>query len=110
MGSTHWYLVGFATLAVTAQAGLGIAAITVYWVPPWIRRRVVRPKLWGWGALAAAVGMSLFMFLGPFSGPDIDMAPYVLGGMALFVAGQVVQMLGQRPGSRDAVLPDTEAR
>ncbi|MEU0431209.1 hypothetical protein ABZ153_06095 [Streptomyces sp. NPDC006290] len=106
----HWYLVGFAALAVTAQAGFGIAAITTYWIPPWFRGRVVRPTLWGWGALAGAVGVSLFVFLGPFHGSDADMTPYALGGMALFLVGQTAQMLGQRPGSRAAVLPDTEER
>ncbi|MEV8034806.1 hypothetical protein [Streptomyces sp. NPDC086182] len=104
----HWYLVGFAALAVAAQAGFGIAAITMYWLPPWFRGRVVRPKLWGWGAVAGAGGMALFMFLGPFHGPDSDFTSYALGGMALFVMGQAAQIMGQRPSGREVVLPDTE--
>ncbi|MET9890795.1 hypothetical protein ABZZ47_11355 [Streptomyces sp. NPDC006465] len=105
----HWYLVGFAVLVVTAQAGLGIAAIKLDWVPPWLRPRVLRPKLWGGGALAGAVGMSLFLFLGPFHGPDADLTVYALGGIALFIASLVFQTLGQRPG-REAVPPDTRLR
>ncbi|MCX4988689.1 MULTISPECIES: hypothetical protein [unclassified Streptomyces] len=105
----HWYLVGFAALIVTAQAGLGIAAITLDRVPPWLRRRVLRPKLWGAGALAGAVGMSLFLFLGPFHGPDADLTPYAMSGIALFIASLVLQALGQRPG-REAVPPDPRPR
>ncbi|MFJ8994370.1 hypothetical protein ACIRQH_28705 [Streptomyces sp. NPDC102279] len=85
-------------LAALVAAGLGVAAIATYWVPPWFRRRVVRPRLWGWGALSGSVGMSLFMFLGPFHGPDADMTPYAMTGVALFVVGQALQMLGQYPG------------
>ncbi|MGW3666607.1 hypothetical protein [Streptomyces sp. NPDC005141] len=105
----HWYLVGFAALIVTAQAGFGIAALATDWVPPWVGRRVLRPKLWGGGALAGAVGMSLFLFLGPFHGPDADLTPYAMSGIALFVVSLVFQALGQRPG-REAVPPDTRPR
>lgn len=97
----HWYLVGMAALAVTGLAGLGIAAITTGWVAPWGRRRVLRPKLWGYGSVVSAVGMSLFMFLGPFRGPDADLTPYAMTGMTLFLAGSVLQVAGQRPGRSD---------
>ncbi|MET7739735.1 hypothetical protein [Streptomyces sp. NPDC005385] len=92
------YLAGLAALVAAGVSGLGVAAIATYWVPPWFRRRVVRPRLWGWGALSGSVGMSLFIFLGPFHGPDADMTPYAMTGMALFLAGQALQMLGQHPG------------
>ncbi|MFF0136357.1 hypothetical protein ACFYRN_07910 [Streptomyces sp. NPDC005227] len=94
----HGYFVALAALVAAGVAGLGVAAIATYWVPPWFRRRVVRPRLWGWGALSGSVGMSLFMFLGPFHGPDADMTPYAMTGVALFVVGQALQMLGQYPG------------
>ncbi|MFJ4891585.1 hypothetical protein ACIP5U_16770 [Streptomyces sp. NPDC088788] len=94
----HGYLVGLAVAAVTVGAGLGVAAIAASWVPPLVRRRVVRPRLWGWGALSGSLGLSLFMLLGPFHGPDADMTPYAMTGMALFLAGQALQILGQYPG------------
>ncbi|WP_406473791.1 hypothetical protein [Streptomyces sp. NBC_01615] len=94
----HWYLVAFAVLAVTGLAGFGIATITTGWVPPWARRRVLRPKVWGYGSVLSAAGMSLFMFLGPFRGPDADMTPYAMTGLAMFLAGTVLQAAGQRPG------------
>ncbi|MFJ9138029.1 hypothetical protein ACIRRT_33710 [Streptomyces sp. NPDC102256] len=103
----HGYLVGLAVAAVTGGAGLGVAAIAASWVPPLVRRRVVRPRLWGWGALSGSLGMSLFMLLGPFHGPDADMTPYAMTGMALFLVGQALQMLGQYPG-RVAKSPHTD--
>ncbi|MFB7247069.1 hypothetical protein CW362_04130 [Streptomyces populi] len=106
----HWYFVAGAVLVVMAQAGLGAVALTRQWIPPWMRSRVVRPKLWGRGALTGAVGWSLFMFLGPLRGPDAGMMPYALGGMVLFIAGLGVQAAGQRPGRRPVVPPAPEGR
>ncbi|MGQ4378686.1 hypothetical protein ACN6K9_001336 [Streptomyces sp. SAS_267] len=106
----HGYFVGGVVLIVAAQAGIGTAALTRYWIPPWVRPRVVRPKLWGWGALTGAVGWSLFMFLGPLHGPDAAMMPYALGGMALFIASLVVQMVAQRPGRGPVAPPDPGRR
>lgn len=105
----HWMLVALAALAVSGLAAIGIAGITTGWVPPWGRHRVLRPKLWGYGALVGAVGMSLFMFLGPFRGPDAEMTPYAMTGLAVFLVGTVLQMAGQRPG-RTAVQPATTDR
>ncbi|MER5904245.1 hypothetical protein ABT150_29785 [Streptomyces mirabilis] len=95
----HLYLVGFVALAMTGLALMGIAGIITGWVPPGWRRRVLRPKLWGYGAVMGAVGMSLYMFIGPFRGPDLSMAPFAMTGMAMFFAGLWLQTLSQRPGS-----------
>jgi len=109
-GSMHWYFVGAAVLVVVMEEGFGTAAVRRDGVPPWVRPRVVRPKLWGWGALTGAVGWSLFMFLGPLRGPDAALMPYALGGMALFVVSLVVQMVGQHPGRRPVVPSDPGGR
>ncbi|MEN1887711.1 hypothetical protein [Streptomyces mirabilis] len=45
--------------------------------------------------------MSLYMFIGPFRGPDLSMAPFAMIGMALFIAGMVLQMASRRPGGPD---------
>ncbi|MET7986266.1 MULTISPECIES: hypothetical protein [unclassified Streptomyces] len=103
----HWYLVGIAAVFVAAHAGFGIAAVTVYWVPPWLRRRVVRPKLYGWGALAGAVGLGLIMFPGPFHGRDADLTPTAMTGIPFFVVGMVLQGMSQHPGRRGALPADT---
>ncbi|MEU2866722.1 hypothetical protein ACIQWL_42405 [Streptomyces mirabilis] len=94
----HLYLVGFAALAMTGAALMGIAGIVTGWVPPWLRPRVLRPKLWGYGSVVGAAGMSLYMFIGPFRGLDLSMAPFAMTGIALFIAGMVLQMAARRPG------------
>ncbi|MEU4083836.1 hypothetical protein [Streptomyces aureus] len=106
-GSMHWYLVGFAALAVAAAAATGIAALTAVWVPPWARRRVVRPQLYGWGALATAAGAGLFMFPGPFHGRDADLTLTALVGIPLFFLGAVLQAMSQHPGRRGPAPTDT---
>jgi hypothetical protein len=103
----HWILVTVAVIALVALAGAGVAAITTGWLAPWGRRRVLRPTLWGYGAVVGAVGMALYMFLGPFRGPDLAMAPYAMSGMALFFVGLALQWAGQRPGRPTSlVTPD----
>ncbi|QIY73220.1 hypothetical protein HEP84_32890 [Streptomyces sp. RLB1-33] len=98
----HLYLVAFAALAMTGAALMGIAGIVTGWVPPWLRPRVFRPKLWGYGSVVGAVGMSLYLFIGPFRGPDLGMAPFAMTGMALFIAGLVLQIASRSPGRADA--------
>lgn len=91
----HMYLVVAAAVAMALLAGAGIAAVTAGWVVPWGRSRVVRPKLWGYGALLSAAGGTFFVFLGPLAGAYGPL-PW-LGWLAL-MAGLGLQMLAQRPG------------
>jgi hypothetical protein len=92
------YVEAVGALALVCLAGIGLAGITTGWIPSFGRSVVLRPKLWGYGALVSAVGMALFMFLGPFRGPDMGMAPYALGGMAVAFVGMALQMAARRPG------------
>ncbi|MFF3203429.1 hypothetical protein [Streptomyces sp. NPDC002962] len=95
----HWSLVVTAVVCVTVMAVVGVSAVTREWVPPFGRRRVLRPRLWGVGALMSALGLSLFMLLGPLASGDPAVNFYVpLAGMAVNFAGLGVQMLAQRPG------------
>ncbi|MER5403354.1 hypothetical protein [Streptomyces sp. NPDC002769] len=91
-----WVTVG--VLVLGALAGAGIVAITTGRLPPFGRDRVLRPRLWGYGALVSAVGLGVFLFLGPFHGPDLSMAPYALSGTAVFLVGSALQMAARRPG------------
>ncbi|MEU4926566.1 hypothetical protein AB0G54_08680 [Streptomyces yokosukanensis] len=71
-------------------------AVVTEWVPPFARRRVLRPRLWGYGTLVSAVGFALFMFLGPLADAGLDVLPAT--GWCLWMAGMAVQYLGRRPG------------
>ncbi|MET7698496.1 hypothetical protein [Streptomyces sp. NPDC005485] len=96
----NWLAVAGA-LVFTALGALGVVTLTTGRVAPWGRGRVVRPRLWGYGSLVAAVGGALFLFLGPLSGPPHGVRGAVAwGGWAVFMAGLTLQYLAQRPGRR----------
>ncbi|MFJ9864560.1 hypothetical protein [Streptomyces sp. NPDC101165] len=96
----HMYFVVAAWLAVALLAAGGIVSIVADWVPWPARRRVVRPRLWGYGTLVMALGLSLLLFLGPFDDAGFGGVGF-FGYLALFLAGFIIQALAQRPG-RDA--------
>jgi len=81
--------------ALTVVAG--ISAIATGWVVPWMRGRIVRPRLWGCGALLTTAGMALFQYGSEVRG--MTTVDVVFGcAMVVFVTGCVLQYLGQRPG------------
>ncbi|WP_225838942.1 hypothetical protein [Streptomyces sp. NK08204] len=91
----HMLMIVASVLIVALMAGFGLAAVTTGWVIPLGRHRVLRPRLWGYGQLAGAVGISLWMFLGTIP-HRFDALPLI--GWLMFMAGLGVQMLAQRPG------------
>ncbi|MFE7932736.1 hypothetical protein ACFU6S_29225 [Streptomyces sp. NPDC057456] len=102
----HWTLVVTAVVCVTLMVVAGLAAVTREWVPPFGRGRVVRPRLWGAGVLASALGLSLFLSLGPLAFSDLAVNLYIpLAGMAVNLAGLAVQMLAQRPAHAPRLPP-----
>ncbi|MEU9476815.1 hypothetical protein [Streptomyces sp. NPDC048191] len=96
MTGMHMFLVVVAVVAVALMGVAGAAAVAAQWLPPVARPRVVRPRLWGYGALANAVGLGLFMFLGPLADAGLDVLP--AAGWCLWMAGMAAQLLAQRPG------------
>lgn len=92
----HMYVMGAAVLAVLLLVACGGAAVATGWVMPFGRGRVLRPRLWGYGALLCAVGMALFMFVGPLA--EAGLSPLPVIGWFMFMAGLVLQFLARRPG------------
>ncbi|MFI6353161.1 hypothetical protein ACIBJF_10965 [Streptomyces sp. NPDC050743] len=91
----HMVLVVAAALVVALMVAFGVAGITTGWVIPLGRHRILRPKLWGFGQLLGAVGLSLWMFLGIL--PErFDLLPLI--GWFVFMGALGLQMLAQRPG------------
>ncbi|WP_367321018.1 hypothetical protein [Streptomyces sp. HUAS ZL42] len=108
MSGMHWIVVAAAVLTVVAGVAMGLAGITVGWVPPWGRRRILRPKLWGYGSLVATVGMSGCLFLGRSHGPSSVFGAVILASWVVWIVGLYVQLLAQRPG-RVTPAPTTTA-
>ncbi|MGX4690040.1 hypothetical protein [Streptomyces sp. JNUCC 63] len=90
-------------LVVTAGAVIGIAGITTGWVPPIGRKKVLRPQLWGYGTLTAAVGMGAFQYFGPLSTRPTSHFDLGVVGLAVFLLGAFMQILSQRPGRTDSL-------
>jgi hypothetical protein len=92
------YSTALGLLAAGVLAAGGVAALTRGWVVPWLRRSVVRPALWGAGALVFAAGMATGLSTQFY---DVSLG---LGDalMALTVAqisiGGLLQHRAQRPG------------
>ncbi|MGQ4329827.1 hypothetical protein [Streptomyces hayashii] len=102
----YWALVGTGVVCVTIMGVLGVAAVAREWVPPRGRRRVLRPRLWGTGAVMSAVGLGTFMFLGPLD-PDRSAVNFFLplAGMAVNFAGLGLQTYARRPGRTPRLPP-----
>ncbi|MEH0575976.1 hypothetical protein [Streptomyces sp. B21-108] len=110
----YWAMLGTGVVCVTIMGAMGVAAVTRAWVPPLGRSLVLRPRLWGAGALMSAVGMGFFMFLGPLATDRPADRPAVnfsvpLAGMAVNFAGLGLQTYARRPG-RTPRLPSTSTR
>jgi hypothetical protein len=98
MIDVHEIWVIAAVLSMVALATMGLAGITTGWVPRWGRNRVLRPKLWGYGAVVSAVGMTAFMLLGPLGAAPPAHTYVPPAGIAVYLVGLGLQMLAQRPG------------
>lgn len=93
----HMYLVVAAWLAVALFAAVGIASIVADWVPWPARRRVVRPRLWGYGTLVTALGLSLLLLLEPSDAAGFGGVAF-FGYLALLLVGFIIQVRAQSPG------------
>jgi hypothetical protein len=101
----HEVLEAAAAVVVTAGAVFGVVAITTGRIipgPARERARIARPRLWGYGTLIVALGLGMFLFLGPLQGPAGGYARFAVVGMVLNVLGLYIQYLAAKPGRTDA--------
>ncbi|WP_405843806.1 hypothetical protein [Streptomyces sp. NBC_01518] len=86
-------------VALLLMAALGVFTAATGWMPPPARGRVVRPELWGLGALTSALGMGTGLSLHWWAD---SLTMDNLGGataFALIILGGVLQWRAQRPGT-----------
>ncbi|WP_330459614.1 hypothetical protein OIB37_23735 [Streptomyces sp. NBC_00820] len=91
----HILLVVGAALILAVYVAVGVAAVVSEWVPPLARRRVLWSRMWGYGALLSALGLGLFLFLGPLGRKGFSLPPLL--GWAVWMVGMLVQYLARRP-------------
>lgn len=84
-------------VVVTLYAVAGVLAVTTGRIVPWQRGYILRPRLWGSGALLSCAGVALWRYGATArDGHSIDALFAV--GTVLFFSGAVLQFLGQRVG------------
>ncbi|MEU3845168.1 hypothetical protein AB0E88_34705 [Streptomyces sp. NPDC028635] len=96
-----------ALLATGVVAALGAVTLTTGWVAPWARGRVVRPALWGAGALVFAAGMATGLSTHFF---DVSLGSgdaLAVDTLAQIAFGGLLQHRAQRPG-RTCAAPATK--
>ncbi|MFD0317098.1 hypothetical protein [Streptomyces flavalbus] len=94
-------LLGAAMTVAVVTVAMGVAGAVTGWVPPYGRGRVLRPRLYGYGTLAAGAGLGGSVSLGsygPYDGPETTYTVVALASMACFATGLFIQVLAQRPG------------
>ncbi|WP_369172150.1 hypothetical protein AB5J49_30910 [Streptomyces sp. R28] len=97
----HEILMVLAILVVTTGTVLAAAAITTGWMlPGGGRAKVLRPRVWGYGTLAAMAGIGTYLFFGPLEGPDMGDFTVAMSGMAVFAAGLYVKRLALKPARK----------
>ena len=94
------YLLATDALGLGGLVVCGVVAVATGWLLPWLRRRTLRPAMWGYGTVLFGGGMLLNMLYGAFGVFDGSSAlvdvPFILG-MLMIVAGGYLQVLSKRP-------------
>jgi hypothetical protein len=86
-----------AAVAWLLVAAIGVVAVTTGRVLPTLRKRVVRPELWGYGALISALGMGTGMTLHWWAVSLVLDGAGAATALALIVLGGVLQWRSERP-------------
>jgi hypothetical protein len=95
----HWFFLGTAALLLGGQVVCGAVAARTGWLLPWLRRRVLRPALWGYGTMSFGTGLLLMMSYGSLdvfdsSSGAVDAA--FVASVLLIAAGGYLQSLSTR--------------
>ena len=94
----YWYWAAAAVLLAALSSGLfGVLAIATGRMPPWLRRRTLRPRLWGYGTVCSSAGPALWAVSFMVITSDIAFSVLALVGLVLMLGGVVLQMFAERP-------------
>ena len=94
-----WYMaVPTTVLAVLAVIG-GIASIRTGWVLPWMRTRILRPRVFGYAQLGASACLGLQLIGGVlFAGSDAEFFISYSGAVLMLIGLPGLIWAAQRPG------------
>ncbi|POX53039.1 hypothetical protein [Streptomyces sp. Ru72] len=82
-------------VVVVLHAVAGVLVLTTGRVAPWARGKVLRPHLWGFGALFFAAGLGLCRYASTVR--DLTVLDILFSiGLPLMICGGLLQFLGAR--------------
>ncbi|MFE9093895.1 hypothetical protein [Streptomyces sp. NPDC007264] len=84
-------------VALVLYAGVGVLAVTARRTLPWLDGQIVRPRLWGSGALLSCAGLAMFRYNEWVRDLTLLDVVFATGGV-LFLGGVVLQVRSRRPG------------
>ncbi len=84
-------------VAVVLYAAAGVLALTTGRAAPWHRGYILRPRLWGSGALAFGAGMALTQYAGAVHDLTTSDALFACS-MLMLICGGILQYVGQPVG------------
>jgi hypothetical protein len=82
---------------VVLYVAMGVLALTTGRALPWQREEILRPQLWGSGALLFGAGMALARFVGTLHDLTLDDVVFPCS-ILMLICGAVLQHVGQRVG------------
>ncbi|MFE7840999.1 hypothetical protein ACFU53_34565 [Streptomyces sp. NPDC057474] len=86
--------IGCLAAVMVATVVFGVVAIRTGWMLPWLRRRTLRPVLWGYATLAGSAGLCLWCVGMTAERADV----FGLAGLVLIATNTVLSYLATRPG------------
>ncbi|QEV39068.1 hypothetical protein CP978_11290 [Streptomyces nodosus] len=86
-----WFFVGAAAVGFGLLAVGGVLALATGWLAPWLRGRVVRPDLWGYGTVSLAAGLATVMSFKMAVDSEIVLDTLFVLAMALVILGGLLQ-------------------
>ncbi|MGW3412838.1 hypothetical protein [Streptomyces sp. NPDC000888] len=93
----YWYWAATAVLLASLSSGvMGAFAIVTGRMPPWLRRRTLRPRLWGYGTACSGAGPALWAVSFMVINSDIAFSALALVGLVLMVGGGLLQLFAER--------------
>ncbi|MEV5011525.1 hypothetical protein AB0K74_12960 [Streptomyces sp. NPDC056159] len=95
----EYLLLSVAGVLVAGSAVLAVVAIRTGWVLPWLRRRMFRPRLWGYGTLLGDAGLFVSFLTFRVLHSSLIGEVVFFTAMALIISGGVLSFLSSRPGS-----------
>ncbi|MFJ3337695.1 hypothetical protein [Streptomyces sp. NPDC086766] len=86
-----WLLVGAAAVGIGLLAVGGALALATGWLAPWLRGRVVRSDLWGYGTVSLATSLATIMSFKVAVDSEIVLDTLFVLAMALLILGGLLQ-------------------